>query len=470
MICPYCGKSTPDGSEFCAECGYPLEEQPKKKKKARRRRRFDASVWQNRVIPILRGCIIALLWIISLSILSYGGYKIYYWRQASETARLYETGMLPSPTLETVLLEDGRTGHIVTFYGDDGDTIFIEELQQSFMVVGGKARVEMADSHWFSTAAADIESAEIALTPVQTFADGGKRTLPIISFTVEVPTSPLTIISPSEDQEAILSSEYQLEFEVVYGSTVLVDGVDVTDLVNARGEVTVNVAVYPVGDNPISILVQTPHHRETRADLTLYRQPMEIDLALSINTSDESSREYMTIYGTCDPSATISVDTPYMPETLTQDEDGSFSFVAHFDHIGYNTVRFRAQKEGKQDSIISFDVYYLPTLNEYSRKAWAMDYTQLTRCWDIWAGRIFKCTGVVEAILSTEPQVIVLDVSEDQSGDYLVVENISGTSITETGGSFDFYADVSGQREDYMGKSYPYLYGRYATELVPEED
>ena len=170
----------------------------------------------------------------------------------------------------------------------------------------------------------------------------------------------------------------------------------------------------------------------------------------------------MTINGTCDPSATISVDTPYVEGTLTQDEDGDFSFVTQFDHIGYNTVRFRAQKDGKQDSIISFDVYYLPTLNEYSRKAWAMDYTQLTRCWDIWAGRIFKCSGVVEAVLSNDPQVIVLDVSEDQSGDFLIIENLSGTSITEPGGTFDFYADVSGKREEYMNKVYPYLYGRYA--------
>ena len=467
MICPYCGKRTPDDSEFCAECGYPLEEKPKKKQPRRRRRRFDANVWHARIIPILKGCIIALLWIISLSILSYGGYKIYYWQQASETTRLYETGMLPSPTLETVTLDDGRTGHVVTFYGEDGDMIYIEELQQSFMVVGGSARVEMADSRWFSTAAADVESAHIALTPIQTFHDGGKRILPIISFDVEVPTSPLTIISPSEKQEAILSSEFQLEFEVVYGSTVLVDGVDVTDLVNAQGHVTVNVAVYPVGDNPISILVQTPHHKETRADLVLYRQPMEIDLALSINTSKKSIRENMTINGTCDPTATVSVDTPYVEGTLTQDEDGSFSFVTQFEQIGYNTVRFRAQKKGKQDSIISFDVYYLPTLNEYSRKAWAMDYTQLTRCWDIWAGRIFKCTGTVEAVLSTEPQVIVLDVSEDQSGDFLVIENLSGTSITEPGDKFDFYADVSGAREEYMGKVYPYLYGRYAE--VPKE-
>ena len=190
---------------------------------------------------------------------------------------------------------------------------------------------------------------------------------------------------------------------------------------------------------------------------------MEIDLALALNTSKTSVLDAMTVRGTVDPKATISVDTTHQDGSLTQDEDGSFSFVATFDHIGYNTVRFRAKQEGKQDSIISFEVYYLPTLNEYSRKAWVMDYTQLTRCWDIWAGRIFKCTGTVEEILSYEPQVLVLDVSDDRSGQYLIVENLSNVSITEPGGKFDFYADVSGTREEYENKVYPYMYGRYAS-------
>lgn len=465
MICPYCGKRTPDGSEFCAECGYPLEErgQGAPEGESREGTHFDAAMWQARVIPILRGTLIVLLWMISLFIIGYGAYKAYYWRQPAKTESMYAAGMLPTPTVEAVELSDGRMGHVVVFYGDDGDMIYIEELKRSYLVVGGEARVEIADSYWFENASEEVESAEIALASIQTFADGGKRVLPIVSFDVQVPVSPLTIISPGEDEEPILSGEYQLVFQVVPGSTVLVDGLDVTDLVSSLGEVSVNVAVYPQGDNPVSILVKTEHHRETRADVVLYRQPMEIDLELSANTKKTSVLEAMNISGSVDAAATVSVDTPYLEGSLVQDEDGDFSFTATFDHIGYNTVRFRAKQEGKQDSIISFDVYYLPTLNVYSRSAWAMDYTQLTRCWDIWAGRIFKCEGTVEAVLSYDPQMLVLDVSEDQSGDYLIVENLSGLSVLESGGKYVFYADVSGEREEYMGKVYPLMNGRYAS-------
>ena len=460
MICPYCGKRTPDGSEYCAVCGYPLDQKPEE---AEQTGSFDAALWQTRTISVLRGTIIVLLWIISLAILGYGAYKGYYWRQTVKNQELFDSGMLPAPTLEAVELADGRLGHVVTFFGDDGDMIYIEELKRSYLVVGGEARVEIADSYWFETASEEVQSADIALTPIQTFVGCGKQLLPVVRFSVDVPVSPLKIISPAEDQGPVLSAEYQIEFEVVPGSTVLVDSVDVTDLVSSLGEVSVNVAVYPHGDNPISILVKTPHHKETRADVVLYRQPMEIDLAVAINTSKTSVLDAMSIRGTVDPKAKVSVDTAYQEGSLTQDADGDFSFIAMFDHIGYNTVTFRASQEGKEDSIISFQVYYLPTLNEYSRKAWAMDYKQLTQCWDIWAGRIFKCSGTVAAVLETEPQqILVLDVSSDGSGKYIVIENLSNLSVTEPGGKYDFYADVSGTRREYNGKNYPYLIGRYS--------
>ncbi len=477
MNCPYCGREIADNSEYCAECGYPIERSgyaARRNEEENRaddqglnlsNRRLDTHLWRRRFEKMIRVGIWVLLWAVSAAVFAFAGYKLYYWRQTSENIRLYETGMLPTPTVEAVTLSDGRPGHIVTFFGEDGDMIYIEELQQSFLVVGGEAKAEIADSEWFKTAGSDVESAQIALTPVQTYKNGGKRLLPILHFTVQVPVSPLTIINPSADQGTVLSAEYQIEFQVVPGSTVLVDSMDVTDLVNAQGEVTVNIAVYPIGENPISILVKTPHHREARADIVLYREPMEIDLALAINTSKKSVLDRMTVRGTVDPGASIVVDTAYAEGTLTLDEDGDFSFAAMFDHIGYNTVTFRAVQEGKADSVISFEVYYLPPLNEYSRKAWAMDYLQLTRCWDIWAGRVFKCTGTVAAVISAEPQVIVLDVSADESGNYIVIENLSGISITEPGGRFDFYADVSGTRREYMGKEYPYLIGRYSSKL-----
>ena len=59
---------------------------------------------------------------------------------------------------------------------------------------------------------------------------------------------------------------------------MLVNGEDVTDVVDRSGLLSANVNVYPIGDNVISILVRTPNHVETRRDVTIYRAELEIEV------------------------------------------------------------------------------------------------------------------------------------------------------------------------------------------------
>ena len=75
----------------------------------------------------------------------------------------------------------------------------------------------------------------------------------ICTFSAGSP-GPLDSMSPSGFSAARASGV------VVPGSTVLVNGEDVTDVVDRSGLLSANVNVYPIGDNIISILVRTPNH------------------------------------------------------------------------------------------------------------------------------------------------------------------------------------------------------------------
>ena len=77
---------------------------------------------------------------------------------------------------------------------------------------------------------------------------------------------------------------------------------------------------------------------------------------------------------------------------------------------------------------------------------------------------MFLCRGRIEAVLSEEPNVVVIDVSDANSGQFLVIENMSDLPITEAGGRYTIYADISGQAE-YEGKTYTRLVGRYAEKI-----
>ena len=131
------------------------------------------------------------------------------------------------------------------------------------------------------------------------------------------------------------------------GSTVLVNGEDVTDMVDRNGLLSQNVNIYPIGDNVFTIIVRTPRHHETRQEVHIYREAFDIALELDASVADTSSNEAMAISGTVEPGATLIVETPYVEDSLSVDPaSGQFRFIARFTSFGENVVRFRASMAG----------------------------------------------------------------------------------------------------------------------------
>ena len=451
MNCPYCGRQNPADAEYCVSCGYPLPVGDESGQGKGRVRQVSAALGRG-----LRTAAIALLVPLSLFVFGYAWYKIHFWAASRARQKVYTSGRMQTPTLEETTLTDGRSGHRLTFFGEDGDSVYIEQLRQSYLIVGGKVEILIADSEWFDNLPNDIDRAEITLLPVLLREDGGQENLPGISFEVDTPTSPLELINPKQQRTTVLSAIYQLEMKVVPGSTVLVDGSDVTDMVDVLGNLSVNVAVYPQGDNPISILVRTPRHKETRADIVLYRERTDIDIELSIYTSRSSARKTMAVSGAVDPTAKLVVDSPHVPDSLTVGEDGSFTFYAEFEEIGTNTVTFHAEKAGCQNAVISFDVNYLPTLPEYAKDPWRIieNYDNMLRMYEQWKGRVFRCRGTAVKVL--DDRVFIMDVGD---GYLLAIENATSVQVKE-GGVYDFYADLNGLYDSTDG-NIPYLIARY---------
>ena len=97
------------------------------------------------------------------------------------------------------------------------------------------------------------------------------------------------------------------------------------------------------------------------------------DRELDYDTPTRTSLSEQKISGRTEPGASIVVDSSFVYNSIeVNQETGEFSFIAQFSTIGDNLVRFRAVKEGKQDSTIAFNMYYLPSIA-------AVSYTHLTR-------------------------------------------------------------------------------------------
>ena len=279
MKCPYCHKPLGPSDVICPSCGQPLPEH------------IDSladrpqSFWDRRLVRVILFVLGAL---VAIFVVGFAIYKLTFWMEDYQIERLYTRGER-TPVVSEITLDDGRAAHAISFFANDGDQIYIPELQRSAVVAGHVARVEVADSDWFDGVDIEnVESAEVSLSPVLIEENGARTQLPTIELNIAPPESPIEVISPAEDNLTVFTSVYPLEVEVVPGSTVLVNGEDVTDVVDRNGLLSANVNVYPIGDNVISILVRTPNHLETRRDVIIYRAQLEIEIELDTSVQNET--------------------------------------------------------------------------------------------------------------------------------------------------------------------------------------
>lgn len=457
MKCPYCGSKFTGEPQYCPNCKQPLsrarQEAPVPEESAKPEKHAPYTQGQ-RVLVIIATlfCIAALV---------FGIYKLSFWISNYRTTRLYTRGEY-TPTVQTITLEDGRLGHTIVFYGEDGDQIFLPELKKSLSICGGIARISIADSDWFEGDVTEVESAKVNLSPMLIDERGERTQLPLLNLSIDVPESPLSVLSPEKEDLSVVTSRYLLELQVVPGSTVLVNGEDVTDTVDRSGVLSKNVNVYPIGNNDYTIIVRTPQHHETRRDITIFREAFDIDFELDTTVSYVSSNKTMSVTGTVEPGATIHVETEYVKNSLIiEDTTGKFSFIARLSTFGDNIVRFRAQMEGKQDAVISMTVEYKPTLAEYSAMAWKMDYNQLKKLYEQWNGQVFLCKGpIVDIFTEDDKSYIVMDVGTDGTQQLVILENRTSTKEPSRGRSYSAYADVAG-RSMYQAQYYPLLTARY---------
>lgn len=463
MQCPYCGKSNSGNAKRCSYCKKSLRSVlPQRTSVAPR---YNYKLYVQRAIRILVTLIVIC---VTISVFGIGSYKVYYWAKAWWHGRLLANGETELPSVEEVTMDNGMVAHAATFFGNDGDSIFIEEMNRSYPIIGGVTRIEIPDSSWFDVSPEDSDAADITFTPILVTENNDKQPLDSLSFTVETPYSPLTLIHPKESRTSVNTSLFQIQIQVVYGSQVYVGGKNATNDVDSEGKLTVNVNVYAQGDNVISILVQTDNHKETRKDIILYRAVQEINLEYNESTPSTSSRNTLTISGKIEPGAELVVDSLHDPDSIKLDmAAGTFSFTAKFDRIGDNVITFRAKKDGKNDSVINHTIYYVPSISEYSRSAWKMDYSQLSYMTEQWKGRVFLCEGVIVDVFTGENQIVIMDVGTGGEKQYIALENYSSVGVPSIGMTYRTYADVN-EQYFYVDKYIPKLSARYMSVVTAE--
>ena len=131
MKCPYCGSEFEGELQYCPNCKQPLsrargafdygDDLPRREEIEPRNRQQR---WLFSIVSIL--CCI---------ILAFGVYKVFFWASNYRLNRLYTRGEY-TPTVNQVAMEDGRAGHTIVFYGEDGKEIELQRGRTLIILMG----------------------------------------------------------------------------------------------------------------------------------------------------------------------------------------------------------------------------------------------------------------------------------------------------------------------------------------------
>ncbi len=396
--------------------------------------------------------------LILIAMLGTGGY--YTWRYFTEQRGQVLAG--PSASVTATMLDD-LAAHTVLIPGEDGQQIYIKELHASYLVSGGFATVQVADHTWYDNYEGTLEeSMEVTMTPFLKTAAGKQTPLPLIHYTIYIPISPVTLDSPESLRTEVATTMSTIQITVRPGSRVTVNGVDCSDTVSSEtGVMSYNATVQPIGDNVYNIVVRSQYCRDANLKVTLYRAPQEIPLDLAVGTYGTTYQKVIKVSATTMPGAYVEVNSPYSDLDITNlDSTGKFSFNAVFDHIGNNTISITASYPGRKPSVVEHTVYYVPPADEYTVKAWPLSaegYAELLSNTAVRAsyGQVYVVTGVVQYSISTKPQMVVINTSEDGKSQPVLVQNYSRTTW-EVGNYYRLYADAYSTYN-----SMPWLNARY---------
>ena len=362
----------------------------------------------------------------------------------------------------TPTIRDDLAAHTITISGNDGDRISLRELRTSAIVMDGVATFDIMDYSWYDDTDTSLEeSMDVTLTPYLITESGKQTPLEEIHYTIDIPLSYIELYDPTNPYTVVSTALYSIVFYVTEGSNVYINGEDYSDLVTqTTGAVSYNATVQPIGENVFNIVVRSPHCRENSMTITLYREKQEIPLDLSSDISSVSNYDVMTIRATTIPGAVIHVLSPYSDLNITDVErDGTFTFKALFDTIGDNTIVITADYPGKEQTRLEYTVYYVPSVDVYSRKAWDIvsQYTDLMDNMTLRKNnnQIYVCIGEILSIETTRPQRAFMECTNAAGTVTVYVENRTRTTW-ELGQSYRLYGDAYG-----MYSQVPWLVVRY---------
>jgi len=381
------------------------------------------------------------------------------------------------PLVERIMI-NGETWHQITFYGEDGERVLIDDPIRSLSIQDNKAVLLLDDSSYIPEEDTQDESlphVEVALKAAIFSKDGDETKLNVPPYKIEVPFSPLKVVYPTEPNIKVDYTQVLIKVKVMTGSRVLIDNINLTDIVDSSGFVQKFVNLKE-GENSIQVQVETYKHRRTVKTIIVSRP--ELDVSIELDSPPALHYEdQVWIKGSVEEGASVYVDTlrvsanVKMTETYeVEHEDGTFETREKFEFryvlssFGWNDIKITATNQDGVESSLIHRVERIPNHRSYTSLAWKMAYPYLSTSTLALIGQIFECKGEVISREDTDTSRMYLFDMGLAGQHKLVMIEYSGNQQFEVGGKYKVYADVTGTYTNW-----PLLAGRFIYDWEDED-
>ncbi len=170
------------------------------------------------------------------------------------------------PLVERVLM-DGQTWHRITFYGEDGDKVLVQDeshnIKRTLTIQGKEAILELDDYSYIPLDGDEYYNEPFAYIDLQAWhfdKEGTETELEVPEYRISIPLAPLTVISPTEQGNTVDATQVLIKVKVSEDSRVILGQKNMTANVDAQGYTNTYVDIEP-GENYIKIQIEKDGYR-----------------------------------------------------------------------------------------------------------------------------------------------------------------------------------------------------------------
>lgn len=406
----------------------------------------------------LRTAVTVLLWVLIIAAVIFIGFMLYdrFWggdnpgdinNTGSNTSVIQGSGAVnaQAPTVNIKQDENGTDYYECVFYGQPGDSVYLAIKNQYYSFdESGQYTIPLYLSDFVDSATPLENTYSATLTYRYRQSSGQESELTLANPLIfNIPATQIKLISPEVNSQEIYEENYSVIFKVTTGSTVLVNGRDITSSVNSQGRATYNVTLGPGSSEELNIQATAPYHSTATQTISVNRSPLNVNFTISANTPRSVSSATVEISGVVDTGATLSC----ADYTLTNPEinplTGAYRVTVQLPNYGSHRIILTATTEDGQTSTLAHTVLYLPNEDQYTRDVWVYDPAIASNP-SRYIGRNYLLNGVdVIEILDSPGTIFTVNMGTDEAPEYLAVEYYGSRNI-QPGDTYRIFGQVIG--------------------------